>query len=90
VTPRDDAASVMVGGSLYVIGGEQSAASYLASVERATVSGGTLSTSSTVGTAQILTRRDSYDAVMVGNLVHIATGVNAGGDLASVETAVLP
>jgi hypothetical protein len=88
LTPRSDAAAVIAGDSLYVIGGRDADGAPLASVERARFQpDGTLGPFSAA--SALATARAGASCAVVGETLWVAGGEGAAGTLDSVEEAPL-
>ncbi|MDB4956369.1 MAG: hypothetical protein JWO36_3938 [Myxococcales bacterium] len=87
VQPRRGHNAAVVGGYVYVFGGEDGSSSTLGSVERALINAdGTLQTFAQVGT--LATARKFATCVVVGGMVYLIGGLDATGRLiAAIEAA---
>jgi hypothetical protein len=87
-TPRSGHATIVVGNSVYVLGGQGADGKPLASIEVATLNpDGTLSTFAQVGT--LATPRTSFVATVVGDTIYVGGGTTTGGATAGFESAAL-
>ncbi len=90
VTGRFGATSAVLGGSVYVLGGASRAGGFLTSVERAPINAdGTLGAFSTVVGVTLATARAGHTSAVLGNVLVVLGGENAGGNLNSIERATL-
>jgi Kelch motif protein len=91
VTARGGHTSVVVGNSLYVLGGSAGSGGILNSVERATINAdGSLSPFSIVSGVTLATARYLHTSIIVGNLLYVIGGTGASGAaLASIERATI-
>jgi Kelch motif len=89
-TPRSGHASLVVGNSLYVIGG-LGAAGALKSVERAVIqANGSLGSFALVDSVALTTARTGHTATIIGSSIYVIGGVQSDGKkLSSVERAVI-
>jgi hypothetical protein len=86
--PRTAHAAVVIGGSLYVIGGSDGSQTPLQSLERAPILGdGTLGAFAPVPSVMLTVPRSAASAVVVGSWLYVLGGSNNGGALKSVDRA---
>jgi len=87
-TPREYQSSVVIGDSLYVIGGYHD--KFLASVERATINAdGSLSAFSIVPGTTLQTPRDGHTSIVIGNSLYVIGGNSQSDGLDTIERATI-
>ncbi|HEY1814520.1 MAG TPA: hypothetical protein VGG74_19340 [Kofleriaceae bacterium] len=86
---RTEHASVVIGTSIYVLGGQNSSG-LLATVERATLAGSTLGAFSVVSGVTLVTPRINFRCAVIGAYLYAFGGVDANNHpLASIERAAI-
>ncbi len=85
--PREYHSSIVIGDSLYIIGGYDGR--FRAGVDRATINAdGSLSSFSIVPNTTLQTARDGHTSIVIGNSVYVIGG-NAHGAIDSIERATI-
>jgi hypothetical protein len=88
-TARSASTAVVVGGSLYVLGGADSSGP-LSSIERAPINAdGTIGSFSVAAEATLATARSGHMSLVVGNSLYLLGGTGSTGALSSVERATI-
>lgn len=83
--PRDDHASLIIGGWLYIFGGDRQGS--LDSIERAPIGPGGALGDFQLTDVRLTTRRDEHTVTRIGRYVYVVGGIRGPVQLASVERA---